>query len=155
MLACAGIDREIAQKDGWSGSISSAGVIAIPLIAPNATRVLTIERKNQMVVTAATKTDDYSADGAGAGAAAVGAGAAGPIDVTLLPGFRSSGAAAPNDTLTIQAAIDAAAAGHGGGVVMLKEGTTFVSWSLQLHSHVKLIIDGTLGKLYPSNPPFP
>lgn len=128
--------REIAQKDGWSGSISSAGVVTIPLIDPSTTRVLAIERKNQMVVpTAVTKTDDSDAAAASS---------AGPIDVTLLPGFRSSSSGALNDTLMIQAAIDAAATGEGGGVVLLKEGMTFVSWSVQLHSHVKLIIDGTL-----------
>jgi hypothetical protein len=66
------------------------------------------------------------------------------IDVALLlPSFRAS-APATNDTLALQAAIDAAAAGQGGGVVLLRAGLRFTTWPLQLRSNVKLVIDGTL-----------
>ena len=66
-----------------------------------------------------------------------------PIDVAMMQSFRRADGP-HNDTLTIQAAIDAAAAGHGGGVVLLRAGHTFVSWSLQLRSNIKFIIDGVL-----------
>ena len=48
-----------------------------------------------------------------------------------------------NDTVALQATIDAAAGG-GGGVVVLPAGKTFVSWSLTLRSNIVLRIDGTL-----------
>jgi polygalacturonase len=71
-----------------------------------------------------------------------------PIDVAALPEFLAArsrhAAGAPNDTLVLQAAIDKAAMGAGGGVVLLREGQTFVSWPLQLRSNIKLVIDGTL-----------
>lgn len=66
-----------------------------------------------------------------------------PIDVMLLPGFRTS-TAPPNDTAIIQQAIDLAATGHGGGSVLLRAGQTFVSWPLQLRSNVSIVIDGVL-----------
>lgn len=66
------------------------------------------------------------------------------IDVAALPGFRADPKAAANDTQVIQHAIDMAAKGRGGGTVLLKEGHTFVTWPLQLHSNVRLVIDGRL-----------
>jgi polygalacturonase len=93
-----------------------------------------------------------AAAAAAAAAAPTAGSSSGGIDVTKLPNFRATAAARfaadgqqpANDTQAIQTAIDMAANGQGGGVVLLKKGCTFVTWPLQLRSNVQLVIDGTL-----------